>query len=230
MIAHAETSLVSLAQRFAPRKVELSLFKIPLDLKTSDYHEEVTFRAAALVKSNVVGAETEDDLAPLGASLHHGSRPRYKGRFSIKYLEPMEKARQLAKQIWDDGGAGMTLKELQAQLKERHDALVTVDPSWPLEEACLDYLIQSGAELRMWEDIMGWMPKQNREVAVVDALARFIEYESGATYACLPLSLRSTFGAAKAFLSAVHRGLAPHMIEESQGNMKIFAERSLGPI
>ena len=196
---------------------------------TCDYHEEVNWRAMALVKSKLVGAETGPSLSMLPWEEHclpSWAPPHYQGKFSTKYLEPMEKARKLAVEIWENLGKTCNLKELYTELEGKSSALVSIDPSWPLEMACLDYLIKSGAELRMWQDLMSMMPSASRAVSPAEVLALIVDYEATPTFTFLPISVRASLHAAKAFVSAIHRGLPPNQVAEATGNMKAFTERT----
>ena len=217
---------MSLAQRFAARNVHVSLFGVPLHLETADFHEEVTWEAAALVKSMTTGVEGGLTWLPWEQySLPYLTAPKYKGQFTKKYLEPMEKARQLAIQIVEKLGAP-TLKEVKAELEERVSVLKSIDASWDLEMATLDYLVeQGGAERRMWEDVLSWMPSSQKTVTCVEAMAKFAEFENTLTFKYLPLSLKSSFHAAKNYVASIHRGLPPEKADQAEGNMKIFVGR-----
>ena len=80
----------------------------------------------------------------------------------------------------------------------------------------------------MWQDMMSWMPSESKQRSPGDVLSRFVEYEASPTFSLLPLSLRATVAAAKAFVASVHRGIPPVQIKEATGNMKKFAERTMG--
>ena len=230
LFAHAETTLVTLAQRFSKRSVDVAFCKVPLDIITSDYHEEVTLRAWALIKSMTVGREQGNGLQMLPWERHcmpSWSPPRSKGEFSVKFLEPASKARTLAEEIFEQKGI-CTLKELQVELTAKLPALLAMDSTWHLEMAMLEYLIKSGAELRMWQDMMSWMPSERKSLSPGDVLSKFVEYEASSTFSLLPLSMRATVAAAKAFVASVHRGIPPNQIKESTGNMKKFADRTMG--
>ena len=229
LFAQAESTLVNLAQRFAKRSVLLAFFGIPLELSTNDYHEEVNWRAMAIVKSKTVGVQRGDGLTMLPWETHclpNWKPPEYKGVFTVRYLEPLEKARKLAVEIYHNQSGSCNIKELYAVLKEKEQALLSLDPSWRLEMSCLEYLIKSGAEVKLWQDIMGMMPSATRVVTPLEVLASMVEYESSHTFGFLPVNLRAILSACKGYVASVHRGLPPHQIDEATGNMKQFADKT----
>ena len=115
----------------------MAFCKVPLDLTTSDSHEEVRLRAWALIKSMTIGREQGHGLQLLPWERHcmpSWSPPTAKGEFSAKFLEPAAKARTLALQIYEQLGS-CTLKELLGELNVKLSALIAMDASWHLEMA-----------------------------------------------------------------------------------------------